>query len=193
MLKISKSSTPNPIISPDPTPPSPSSLVGPPFPPRQSVHRKSRFQTDPNAPLSQPIPAPTNRLSISKRNFKDTASTTNNAPTTILDTPLLSPPKHLIESAHRRSISSTTCSRPEAKVLSPPRNLVESAHRRSISSSTCSTDRILQKSNGPLKEGDLKGQELNKFLKEQRIKIEKILSGEINGKTKIVLSGPSNS
>lgn len=73
---------------------------------------------------------------------------------------------------------------------------MESAHRRSISSSTCSTNRILKKSNvdnGQLKEGDLKGQELNKFLKEQRIKIAEIMSGEINGKAKIVLSGPSNS
>ncbi|KAL2465397.1 Uncharacterized protein Adt_41248 [Abeliophyllum distichum] len=174
---------------------SPSRLAGSP----RFATSQGRLSTSPlekrdpfDRSARSPIPTPTNHPAISKRNFKDTASTTNNAPTTILDTPLLSPPKHLIESAHRRSISSTTCSRPESNVLSPPRNLVESAHRRSISSSTCSTDRILQKSNGLLKEGDLKSQELNKFLKEQRIKIEKILSGGINGKAKIVLSGPSN-
>lgn len=44
-----------------------------------------------------------------------------------------------------------------------------------------------------LKDGDLKGHDLNRFLKQQRVKIEKLLSGEINGKAKIVLSGPSNS
>lgn len=94
---------------------------------------------------------------------------------------------------------------PEAEVLSPPRNLVESAHRRSISSSTCRADRVLQKDNmddwqlknGGLKDQDfnsfLKDQELNGFLKGQRVKIEKLMGGEINGKAKIVLSGPSNS
>ncbi|KAL0318588.1 UNVERIFIED_CONTAM: hypothetical protein Sangu_2015000 [Sesamum angustifolium] len=46
---------------------------------------------------------------------------------------------------------------------------------------------------GGLKNGDFKGEELNMFLKEQRAKIEKLLSGEIYGKAKIVLSGPSNS
>ncbi|KAI3454417.1 hypothetical protein Pfo_011080 [Paulownia fortunei] len=192
---------PDPTVSPDPTPPSPTSnLGGPPLPPRQSMHRRSRFQTEPKAPLSHPIPTPTNppAISLSKRSFKtsSTTSNNNNAPTTILDTQLLSPPKHLVESAHRRSISSSTCSVPEAVVLSPPRNLVESAHRRSISSPTCRTDRILQKDNmddGQLKDGGLKGQDLNGFLKEQRVKIGKLLSGEINGKAKIVLSGPSNS
>lgn len=55
---------------------------------------------------------------------------------------------------------------------------------------------------GQLKMGGLKDQEsngfskdqdLNSFLKEQRVKIEMLMNGEINGKAKIVLSGPSNS
>ncbi|PIN26362.1 hypothetical protein CDL12_00874 [Handroanthus impetiginosus] len=191
ILKIPNS--PDPTISPDPTPPSPTNnLGGPPLPPRQSTHRRSRFQSEPNTPLSHSIPISTNSPAISLPK----TSNSNNGPSTTLDTQLLSPPKNLIESAHRRSISSTTCFVPDGGALSPPRNLVESAHRRSISSSTCRTDRILQKDvmdDGKLKHADFKGQDLNGFLKEQRIKIEKLLSGEINGKAKIVLSGPSNS
>ncbi|KAL2515607.1 uncharacterized protein Fot_29578 [Forsythia ovata] len=186
-----------PSLSPDSTPPSPTSPLGAPtLPLRRSTHCNSRFQTDPSAPLSQPIPTPTNLPAISKRTFKNTATTANNAPATILDTQFLSPPKHLIESTHQRTLSSNTCSVTEAEVLSPPRKLVESAHRRSISSSTCSIESNLQKSNvdnWQLKEKVLKAQELNVFLKEQRIKIGKILSGEIRRKAKIVLSGPSNS
>ncbi|KAK6148301.1 hypothetical protein DH2020_019213 [Rehmannia glutinosa] len=191
---------PDPPISPDHTPPSPTShLAGPPLPPRQSMHRRSRFQTDPKSPLSHPIPTPilTNppAISVSKRNFKTNSTNSSNTsypPTTILDTQLLSPPKHLVESTHRRTLSSSTCSVPEvAGVLSPPRNLVESAHRRSISSSTCRTDRILQKDG--MEDGQLKDGGLNGFLREQRVKIGKLLSGEIDGRAKIVLSGPSNS
>ncbi|KAH6770580.1 hypothetical protein C2S52_015383 [Perilla frutescens var. hirtella] len=198
----------DPTISPDPTPPSPTSHLGaPPLPPRQSFHRRTRFQTDPRSPLSQPITSPTNppANSISKRTFKSTASNSN-APNTIFEDQLLSPPKLLVESAHRRSLSSSTCSVPEAGILSPPRNLVESAHRRSISSSTCRNDKILQKDNADhdlqLKKGGLKDQEsnnfsrdqdFNSFLKEQRVKIEMLMNGEINGRAKIVLSGPSNS
>ncbi|KAL0417205.1 UNVERIFIED_CONTAM: hypothetical protein Slati_3552400 [Sesamum latifolium] len=197
--KWASSYGPDPTNSPDPTPPSPTShLSGPPLPPRQSMHRKSRFQIEPNPPLPHPIPTPTN-LPAMKRNFKNTSTSpnNNNEPAATLTTDLLSPPKNLVHSAHQRSRSLSTCPVPEAEVLSPPRNLVESVHRRSISSSTCRIDRILQKDNnsddGQLKNGDLKGEELNMFLKEQRAKIEKLLSGEIYGKAKIVLSGPSNS
>ncbi|KAM7483145.1 hypothetical protein LguiB_007728 [Lonicera macranthoides] len=176
---------PAPASSPTPTPPisipNPSS---PTLPPRQSTHRKSRFQNNnpnPNSPQPPGIPAPP-----SKRTFKTSAPAS-----------LLSPPKHLVESTHRRSISSSTCSLPEDKVLSPPRNLVESAHRRSISSATCSTDRLQNPSNvnvnGQLKDGELGGRELNFFLREKRLQIGKILSGENDGKAKFVLSGPSNS
>ncbi|CAI9753974.1 unnamed protein product [Fraxinus pennsylvanica] len=199
MIKIptSPSSNPSLSISPDPTPPSPTSPLGaPPLPLRQSMNRKSRFQTDPSSQLTQPIPTPTNLPSISKRRFKNTSTATNNAPTTILDTELLSPPKHVKESAHRRTISSSTCSVAEMDLLSPPGNLVEWAQRRSLSSSTCRIDRNLQKNNlddRQLMDKDLKVQDLNVFLKEQRIKIGKILSGEIRRKAKIVLSGPSNS
>ncbi|KAL1568290.1 hypothetical protein AAHA92_03674 [Salvia divinorum] len=172
------------------TPPSPNNNLGaPPLPPRQSFHRRTRFQTDPRSPLSHQIttpPANPPANSISKRTFKNT----NQQP--------LSTPKNLVESAHRRS---STCS----GLLSPPRNLVESAHRRSISSSTCRNDKIFQKDNpdSGLTRRNVsmdqepntasKDHEFNSFLKEQRHKIEMLMNGEINGKAKIVLSGPSNS
>ncbi|KAJ0578380.1 putative DHH phosphoesterase superfamily [Helianthus annuus] len=145
-------------------------------PPRLSTHRRSRFQNDPN--LAQPQMIPSNR-------------------TILPGTKVLSPPKHLLESAQRRSISSSTCSFPEKQILSPPRNLVESAQRRSISSSTCFTDKISKHSrpiNGELvKDSEVDQLDLNGFLKKQRINILKLLKGEINGKAKIVLSGHSNS
>ncbi|KAL6318524.1 hypothetical protein AAG906_000602 [Vitis piasezkii] len=172
---ILKPSNPAPPSSnlPNPTPQT--------LPPRLSVNRKSRFQDDSSGPHSLPIPA---AAAQSKRTFKAPA-----AP----DTHLLSPPKNLIESARRRSISSSTCSLPENPVLSPPRNLVESAHRRSISSSTCSIDKLSSKVNsaGGHRGGD-EARNINEFLKEQRTKIGKIVNGEISAKAKILLSGPSN-
>ncbi|XVF11670.1 hypothetical protein REPUB_Repub08aG0047200 [Reevesia pubescens] len=149
---------------------------------RQSPFRKSRFQVDPASPHAQGIPVP------SRRSFKTQAP--------LQDTQILSPPKNIIESAQRRSISSSTCSFPENKPLSPPRNLVESAQRRSISKSTCSLERIAPRSNanGWSKEEDgTREVSLNEFLKEQRRKIDMILNGELESKAKIVLSGPSNS
>ncbi|KAK9080533.1 hypothetical protein SSX86_000291 [Deinandra increscens subsp. villosa] len=148
-------------------------------PPRLSTHRRSRFLNDPSlAQVPQKVP--------SQKGVKS-----GRLGTAIGD---LSPPKHLVESAHRRSISSSTCSLSEKQmILSPPRNLVESAQRRSISSSTCFTDKI-SKSPNPVN-GELQGSEmdLNGFLKGQRIKILKLMRGEIKGKAKIVLSGHSNS
>ncbi|GMY14962.1 hypothetical protein FCV25MIE_10201 [Fagus crenata] len=87
------------------------------------------------------------------------------------------------------------------KVLSPSRNLVESAHRRSISSSTCSLDKIAPMLNASTKIGGFREHKgasfddisLNGFLKHQRIMVEKLLNGEVNAKAKIVLSEPSNS
>ncbi|KAD4385683.1 hypothetical protein R6Q59_010306 [Mikania micrantha] len=143
-------------------------------PPRLSAHRKSRFQNDPS--LAQPQKAP---------------STTPPA-----GTQMLSPPKHLHGSTQRRSVSSSICSFPEKQILSPPRNLVESAHRRSISSSTCFTGKIQKISspiNGQVKDLEPGQVDLNRFLKDQRIKIQKLMTGEIKGKAKIVLSGHSNS
>ncbi|KAJ7945805.1 Wiskott-Aldrich syndrome protein family member 2 like [Quillaja saponaria] len=151
------------------------------LPPRQSVHRKSRFQTDPSA-VSQGIPVP------SRRTFRSS--------TALPYTQLLSPPKNIIQSANRRSLASSTCALPENQVLSPPKNLVESAHRRSISSSTCSQAKISPRAdgNGSSKEGEgNQDVSLNGFLKEKRNLIEKISNGELNLKAKIVLSGPSNS
>lgn len=87
-------------------------------------------------------------------------------------------------------------------VLSPPRNLVESAHRRPISSSTCSLDKIAPKLKAATNVGEeFKEEEeysvddasLNGFLKQKRIKVKKLLNGELNAKAQIVLSGPSNS
>ncbi|CAH1429309.1 unnamed protein product [Lactuca virosa] len=178
-----QSSPPLPPTSPSPThhttTADPAAAL---VPPRLSTHRRSRFQNDPNAAQPQIIPT--------RRTIKTTATATP------ADTRLLSPPKHLLESSQRRSISSSTCSLTEKHILSPPRNLVESAQRRSISSSTCYTDKISMKSSpihGEPKDSELGQLNLNAFLKEQRIKILKLLNGEIKGKAKIVLSGHSNS
>lgn len=73
---------------------------------------------------------------------------------------------------------------------------MESAQRRSISSSTCFTDKISKKPSpirGESKDSELGQLDFNGFLKEQRIKILKLLKGEIKGNAKIVLSGHSNS
>ncbi|CAN4085960.1 unnamed protein product [Withania somnifera] len=155
------------------------------LPPRQSISRRTRFHTNSNAPQPQ---------SINSSKTPATGSTDNVSH--FLDDKPLSPPKNLAESSHRRSISSTTCSIPDDHILSPPRTLVESAHRRTISASTCAFEKVLQKNNvdtDEVKEEDLKSQELNRFLKEQRDKINKMFSRQIKGKAKIVLSGPSNS
>ncbi|KAI5562772.1 hypothetical protein BDE02_15G072600 [Populus trichocarpa] len=163
-----------------------SPLLDPPalnLPPRQSSYRKSRFQTEPPATTAQGIPA------TSRRTFKP-------APILRQDIHLLSPPKNLIESAQRRSISSNKCSKPETQPLSPPKNLMESSHRRSISKSTCSIEKVAPK---PLVSGWKKEEEgeedfsLNGFLIEEKTKIEKILNRELDSKAKIILSGPSNS
>ncbi|KAK1407204.1 hypothetical protein QVD17_38818 [Tagetes erecta] len=151
-------------------------------PPRLSTHRRSRFQNDPTLNQSQTIQ--------SNRTIKP------NPNTTPVGAKILSPPRHLVESAQRRSISSSTCSFPEKQILSPPRNLVESAQRRSISSSTCFTEKFtknLSPRNGELNDDELGQVDLNRFLKEQRIKIQKLMKGEIKAKAKIVLSGHSNS
>ncbi|KAG5618058.1 hypothetical protein H5410_017882 [Solanum commersonii] len=159
------------------------------LPPRQSISRRTRFHTNSNAPQPHSINSP-------KRTFKIPATGSTDNVSHFLDDKPLSPPKSLIESSHRRSISSTTCSIPVDPVLSPPRNFVESNHRRSISASTCAFEKVLRKNNvngDEAKEEDLKSQELNRFLKEQRDKIDNVFSGQIKGKAKIVLSGPSNS
>ncbi|RDX70132.1 hypothetical protein CR513_50654, partial [Mucuna pruriens] len=84
------------------TPPSPSSppdstLVSS-LPPRQPLPRKSRFQTEPSAaPHPQGI-----QPSNSRRTFKTSTPSPDSVP--------LSPPRNLVESAHRRTISSSTCS-----------------------------------------------------------------------------------
>ncbi|TYG76665.1 hypothetical protein ES288_D03G131500v1 [Gossypium darwinii] len=203
-----KSETPDPVNSPSPTdnistaeavhkwfsnilkptnhtppssaPPSPTrNDLTSSLPPRQSTFRRSRFQADPSARV--PVPS----------------STTLKTQLSLQDTQLLSPPKKLVESTHRRSISSSTCFFEQNKPLSPPRNLVESAQRRSISKSTCSLEKIAPRksnANGWSKEDDgTREISLNKFLKDQRSKFEMILNGEAGSKAKIVLSGPSNS
>ncbi|KZV34757.1 hypothetical protein F511_00659 [Dorcoceras hygrometricum] len=183
-----------PTMAPQRTPQSPTSPHAA-LPPRQSIIRRSRFQTESTAPLQHLIPTPTTLPSNSKRHFKIQSPSNNNAQAAILDNNLLSPPKNLIESAHRRSISSSTCSLPVAEPLSSPRDLVESAHRRSASSPTDGSNRSLPRSvdyDVIFEDGETKGRDLNRFLEEQRVKIGKIVSGEIEGKANVVLSGPSN-
>ncbi|XP_062116133.1 uncharacterized protein LOC133830220 [Humulus lupulus] len=122
---------------------------------RPSLPRKSRFQTDPSSPRPHGIPIPPGR------SFQS-------GPTLLTDTHLLSPPK----------------------------NLIESAQRRSVSSSTCSVEKISLKrsSNGlPSESGETRDFGLNGFLKEQRIRLGKVLEGDDNAKAKIILSGSSNS
>ncbi|KAF2282859.1 hypothetical protein GH714_043343 [Hevea brasiliensis] len=177
MLKPSNPDSHQPNDSPSPSV-DPVALT---VPPRQPTYRKSRFQTETPVPAPQGVPVP------SPRTFK---------PAPLADNQMLSPPKNLIESVHRRSISSSTCSQPEKQPVSPPRNLVESAHRRSIARSTCSIEKIAPKPNANGKQKEEEGERdllLNGFLKDQRIKIEKILNGESDSKAKVILSGPSNS
>ncbi|XP_038685583.1 uncharacterized protein LOC119985368 [Tripterygium wilfordii] len=158
--------------------------TAPTLPPRLSIHRKSRFQTESPPSPPQGIPVP------SRRTFKP-------APLPA-DTKPLFPPKNMVESSHRRSVLSSTCAFQENNVqaLSPPRNLVESAHRRSISKSTCSVEKIAPKIKVNWRQKEMEEPEeasLNGFLKEQRTKMEKILYGQIDCKAKVILSGPSNS
>lgn len=126
--------------------------------PLQPVNRRSRFQNDPSSPRPQGIPIP------SRRSFQ--------SPTLLPDAQPLSPPKNLVPSAHRRSISSSTCSNgkgePKASVIGWPKDEAQ-----------------VQTPNQDL--------DLNRFLKEQRTKFEKVLDGQVNAKAKIVLSDPSNS
>lgn len=91
------------------------------------------------------------------------------------------------------------------RVLSPPKHLVESAHRRSISSSTCSLAKLSKAEPQVGIDGDVSFEKpadirlvddvgrLNLFLKEQRVKMGKISRGEVATKAKIVLCGTSNS
>lgn len=143
--------------------PSPDSL-----PPRQPIPlpRKSRFLTEPSAvPHSQGI-----QPSNSRRTFKTSAPSPENPNRRIPPPPS------------------------ETLPLSPPRNLVESAHRRTISSSTCSREKIAPRHVAKGEEAsEIQEQSLNGFLKEQRILFQKFSEGELHANAKIVLSGPSNS
>ncbi|CAN1729529.1 hypothetical protein LINPERHAP1_LOCUS641 [Linum perenne] len=135
---------------------------GLPLPPRQSTHRRSRFQAESPQPQSQPHSS-SSPQDIPRR-FKHHGGHVP-AP----------PPR-------------------SGQVLSPPKNLVESAHRRSISKSTCSIEKIAPNQIGHVDEAS--GEQdlsLNGFLKKQRTKAEQIMNKEIDGKAKIILSGPSNS
>lgn len=156
------------------------------LPPRKSMsHRRSRFQNDTTTGTPPHTIFPPPRSTFKSMTAPD----------------VLSPPKNLVGSSHRRTMSSSgTCSASnDREVLSPPRSLMESANRRSISSSTCSIQKIAPtKFNGNewIKDGEA-GKEmqlnLNGFLKEQKLKIGKVLNGDIDIRAKIVLSSPSNS
>ncbi|XP_024044940.1 uncharacterized protein LOC112100261 [Citrus clementina] len=156
------------------------------LPPRQSTHRRSRFQTENPAPQSQGIPV------NSRRTFRT-------APTTQLPSP---PQKLIVESAHKRTLSSSSCSSPTQPLnqpLSPPKNLVEPAQRRYISKSTCSVNEKVAPKDGNITNGRSHEEDgsryigLNEFLKEQRIMIDKISRGAVDAKAKIVLPAASNS
>ncbi|XP_058093717.1 uncharacterized protein LOC131239849 isoform X2 [Magnolia sinica] len=127
-------------------------------PPRQAIRRKSRFQDDISDQQTAARPV------LSRRTFRAGAPD------------------------------------PENPLLSPPKNLVESTHRRSISSSTCSLDKLSRPDADVVKEGPKPGSDeevgvgrLNSFLKDQRAKIGMISSGEVSAKARIILSGSSNS
>ncbi|CAN1335108.1 hypothetical protein LINPERPRIM_LOCUS36638 [Linum perenne] len=66
------------------------------------------------------------------------------------------------------------------RVLSPPKNLVESAHRRSISRSTCLMDKLGAELTGLEEEegrgGGEQGRGMNGFLKKQRAKFGSLMS-----------------
>ncbi|CAI8609848.1 unnamed protein product [Vicia faba] len=145
-------------------PPSPDSL-----PPRQPFSRKSRFKTEPSAaPHPQAIQPPNHN---SRRTFKTSAPSPENP---------------------NRRTTPTSDSLP----LSPPRNLVESAYRRTISSSTCSSEKIAPAKRFEKEEEEAaEDYSLNGFLKEQRNLFQRFSRGELraNVKIKFVLSGPSNS
>ncbi|CAN0891353.1 hypothetical protein LINGRAHAP2_LOCUS16935 [Linum grandiflorum] len=57
----------------------------------------------------------------------------------------------------------------EGRVLSPPKNLVESAHRRSVSRSTCLMEKIAANEEGA-GGAEMQGKSVNGFLKKQRAK-----------------------
>ncbi|RZC58770.1 hypothetical protein C5167_006076 [Papaver somniferum] len=152
-------------------------------PPRQPLVRKSRFRDD--LPTTDTCTKP----NLSRRTFKSNNSVPSSPN-------VLSPPRNLIESVHRRTNSSSTCALPEIQLLlSPPRNLFESTHRRSISSSTCSLDKFSLRPDSNIKEV-VKGhgnRDLNGFLDEQRSNIARISNGDSDARAKFVLSGSSNS
>ncbi|KAI3892678.1 hypothetical protein MKX03_005112, partial [Papaver bracteatum] len=127
---------------------------------------------------------------LSRRTFKSNNSVPGSPK-------VLSPPRNLIESVHRRTNSSSTCALPEIQLLlSPPRNLLESTHRRSISSSTCSLDKFSLRPDSNIKEVvERHGfRDLNGFLEEQRSNIARISNGDSgDAQAKFVFSGSSNS
>ncbi|KAI3970407.1 hypothetical protein MKX01_024054 [Papaver californicum] len=156
-------------------------------PPRHAIVRKSRFRDN----LSTSTDTST-KPNLSRRTFKSNNSVPGSPK-------VLSPPRNLIESVHRRTNSSSTCALPEIQLLvSPPKNLLESTHRRSISSSTCSLNKFSLRpdsSRNNIKEV-VEGhgyRDLNGFLEEQRSSIARISNGDSDDQAKFVLSGSSNS
>lgn len=147
------------------------------LPPRHPSHRKSRFNDD-----SQP-PIP------SRRNFRSSSPGAAAA----------------AEPASRNDL-----------VLSPPRNLVETAHRRSISSSTCSLERLSMAGNEKeLESSKPRGRRsvsvnavpgggrnldmvvdedvmlINSFLRKKRSLAARIVNRRLTANAKIVLSDSS--
>ncbi|KAG6480651.1 hypothetical protein ZIOFF_057236 [Zingiber officinale] len=146
----------------------------PSLPPNLPVRRTSRFRQD--TPCEPQSPAATSRRTFRSR---------SPAPPPPEDAACLalSPPRNLVESAHRRSVSSTTCS---LETLSRPEKEKGSSQPRSISSAFESGYR----SGEALSPGDVK--QINAFLSGQRKMIGRISRGEVLSKAKIILSGSSN-
>ncbi|KAI4365955.1 hypothetical protein MLD38_021890 [Melastoma candidum] len=174
----------------------PESPVGSPpntLPPRSSALRRSRFRVpDPPdsssaaeapPPLSPPKDATAFRRSASSSLFPAGSSSDDHGGSAGGD--VLSPPRRIVESVHRRSVSSSTCSVDRDRVGGGLKMISKDDFADDFSVDSC------------IKEEKLKDKEkeggLNAFLKDNRRKAEEVLCGARDARINIVLSGPSNS
>ncbi|CAL9074984.1 unnamed protein product [Musa acuminata var. zebrina] len=150
------------------------------LPPKQPYHRTSRFREEtPSEPLS---PAATSRRTFRSRSpAPPPAEAEEDA---AQRQPLLSPPRNLVESAFRRSVSSITCSLETLTGLEKEKG---SDRRKAISSSLKACNRL------PESSPPENMRQINAFLRRQRKMIGRISRGGASAKAKIILSGSSNS
>ncbi|WOL18740.1 hypothetical protein Cni_G27537 [Canna indica] len=155
----------------------------PPLPPKLPFRRTSRFrQETPSAPHF-PAASATTAAPTSRRTFRGRSPAPPPEEDAAPRQRLLSPPRNLVESAHRMSVSSTTCS---METLSRSEKEKASIHRRALSSSFETSDSTAEAPSP----GDVR--QINAFLKRQRKMIGWISSDEVSAKAKIILSGSSN-